>query len=770
MSSMDRGSVCRLVAGPLLVFSATALCRGVEIQVDGKTASASMGKTSFRFDLASGGSIVSVRRGERKFVKVKGRNEPLLYIVECYDGANRTSFTNRDAAQTSATVDGNTLTIRNKGHKQLRINVNATVQFDEPEDMSYWRVELDNHTDLGVLSVEYPYILTPNALGDIADDRILAGGKLTNFPDPVKGYWHWSRLYWNLAHPRSAMQFAAFYDPTSGLYFSSQDTEGYMKRNNILRIVDQMKFSHTFYPEYSRGLGYKSPYPIAITTFEAGPTTWQHAADIYRGWAKKQWWCETRWFDRKDVPQWLKDGAGVIVPRMYPKYAQEGESYYKYLWVEAKRYSEAAGGKNMIVLFHGWSEGKTKATQLGHPKPVPHDPFGGSGLFREACANMRANRGFPFVFIAAPHLYVHTFGGGDYDNKDLYLNEAKQYEIYSQERFLKEAKPREGVPKLVHMCPGTKYWRECVRKQCLQLVDLGVDVVQLDGFPQVALCYNPAHGHALGGGKWYFQSWKRLIEDIQSECRAKNPNFVLTMEWPCEMYIPLVQLTMKRWGLAKKWLRGEGMVPVYEYVYGDYDKSYGGEGDSVHIIGKSPNPPGKDDGASYTSFGMARNLCYGLFPSIAFGLSKKSLDPANMNEHHLALYREQIAAMGGYAQKYLMRGHMTHSLRFDNPKADVRYWGWWLKPRRSPLYPHRAVIHSAWQAPDNDVAYVFVNITNKPLRIDTELPRLPGLGNVRIDQYVSGRKEALASEKRLPCKMELRLPPSEFVMLELHGL
>jgi len=424
----------------------------------------------------------------------------------------------------------------------------------------------------------------------------------------------------------------------------------------------------------------------------------------------------------------------------------------------------------MMVLFHGWAEGQKKATQLGHPKPIPHDPFKGPELFRQACANMRANRCFPFVFIAAPNLYVHTFGGGDYDNKDLYLNEAKQYEIYPQKRFVKEEEPPKEVPTLVHMCPGTRYWRECVRAQCLQLVDLGVDVIQLDGFPQVELCYNPDHGHPLGGGNWYFQSWKKLVEEIQTECRRKNPNFVMTTEWPCELYIPLVQLTMKRWGLAKKWMVGEGMVPVYEYVYGDYDKSYGGEGDSVHIGAKTDGPPGKHGEADYTSFGMARNLCYGLFPTIAFGLDNASLDPGTRNEHHLRFYREQIAAMGGHAQKYLMRGHMIPWLHFDNPTAGVRFWGYWLKPPRVDLYPHRAVIHSAWQAPDNDVAYFFVNITNKPLEIDIEIPHLPGLNNVRINECVLDKKRAVAKETRLPFAMKLPLEPSTFVMLEVHGL
>ena len=163
-------------------------------------------------------------------------------------------------------------------------------------------------------------------------------------------------------------------------------------------------------------------------------------------------------------------------------------------------------------------------------------------------------------------------------------------------------------------------------------------------------------------------------------------------------------------------------------------------------------------------------IAAGLFPTIAFGLDKASLDPGTRNEHHLRFYREQIAAMGSYAQKYLIRGHMIPWLHFDNPTANVRFWGYWLKPPRVDLYPHRAVIHSAWQAPDNDVAFFFVNITNKPLEIDIEIPHLTGLKNVRINEYVLDKKKTAAKETRLPVAMELRLEPSGFVMLEVHGL
>ena len=155
-------------------FFVSALSHAAEIRVDGtRSASASMGRTSFRFDITTGGSIVSLKRGEREFVKVDGRTQPLLYVVECFDGTKKTTFTNRDAVETDASVHGSMLTIRNKGHNQLPINVTATIRFDEAADLSYWDIQLDNESDLGILGIEYPHVLTPKSLGDISDDRIL---------------------------------------------------------------------------------------------------------------------------------------------------------------------------------------------------------------------------------------------------------------------------------------------------------------------------------------------------------------------------------------------------------------------------------------------------------------------------------------------------------------------------------------------------------------------------------------------------------------------
>ena len=63
-----------------------------------------------------------------------------------------------------------------------------------------------------------------------------------------------------------------------------------------------------------------------------------------------------------------------------------------------------------------------------------------------------------------------------------------------------------------------------------------------------------------------------------------------------------------------------------------------------------------------------------------------------------------------------------------------------------------------------------VNITNKPLEIDIEIPHLSESSNVRINEYVLDKKKTVAKETRLPVAMKLRLEPSAFVMLEIHGL
>jgi hypothetical protein len=109
-------------------------------------------------------------------------------------------------------------------------------------------------------------------------------------------------------------------------------------------------------------------------------------------------------------------------------------------------------------------------------------------------------------------------------------------------------------------------------------------------------------------------------------------------------------------------------------------------------------------------------------------------------------------------------------LSFENPQANVGYWGWWLKPPRTDIYPYRAIIHSAWQAPDKDVAGFFVNITNGPRQTEVEIPAVSGLRSVQIVEYISGKKQILSGETALPAKVKLDLPPSAFVMLEAHGL
>ena len=43
---------------------------------------------------------------------------------------------------------------------------------------------------------------------------------------------------------------------------------------------------------------------------------WYDAADLYKAWATKQWWCQKKLWDR-DIAAWMRTGFGVFQTSNY---------------------------------------------------------------------------------------------------------------------------------------------------------------------------------------------------------------------------------------------------------------------------------------------------------------------------------------------------------------------------------------------------------------------------------------------------------------------
>ena len=93
--------------------------------------------------------------------------------------------------------------------------------------------------------------------------------------------------------------------------------------------------------------------------------------------------------------------------------------------------------------------------------------------------------------------------------------------------------------KLSPMCPATSLWRTRVNDICTELMErIGVNSIYLDqvAAARPAPCYDTAHGHPLGGGRYWVDAYRELMAPIRARA-ARNDNVVLTTERDAEPYI-----------------------------------------------------------------------------------------------------------------------------------------------------------------------------------------------------------------------------------------
>ncbi len=81
-----------------------------------------------------------------------------------------------------------------------------------------------------------------------------------------------------------------------------------------------------------------------------------------------------------------------------------------------------------------------------------------------------------------------------------------------------------GRPYVV-MCPGTRLWRDKVTEVGLRnLNETGANGIYYDqvacspGFP----CFDPCHGHPVGGGKWWTDGFRRALKPVHDAYVARN--------------------------------------------------------------------------------------------------------------------------------------------------------------------------------------------------------------------------------------------------------
>lgn len=122
------------------------------------------------------------------------------------------------------------------------------------------------------------------------------------------------------------------------------------------------------------------------------------------------------------------------------------------------------------------------------------------------------------------------------------------------------------------MCPYTAYWQDTIAGSVERLVtDLGVNAVYIDQIAAAGpeFCFNPSHGHPLGGGSWWVDGYRQMLKKVRAFARGAGRGVFITSECTAEPFMDGVDAFLVVTD------RSQFSIPVLPAVYSGYTLYFG---------------------------------------------------------------------------------------------------------------------------------------------------------------------------------------------------
>lgn len=116
-------------------------------------------------------------------------------------------------------------------------------------------------------------------------------------------------------------------------------------------------------------------------------------------------------------------------------------------------------------------------------------------------------------------------------------------------------------------CPASTQWQDALHSVIHQIsTDLDTSGVYVDqvGCAAPVPCYNPSHGHPLGGGRWWADGYRELFATAREKYLSEDQ--ILATEECAECYIDIFDLML----IVNTDRRGDNIpIPLFPIVYSD---------------------------------------------------------------------------------------------------------------------------------------------------------------------------------------------------------
>ncbi|MGX5819014.1 DUF6259 domain-containing protein [Chitinophaga lutea] len=652
-----------------------------------------------------------------------------------------------------------TLEMRWKGLpavKNEQIEVTVLISLRKDAAMSDWHLSVEGLNGLNMPEVIFPRIAglqhsassslaVPNWMGELLDNP---GASLQKAGSKIESFYP----------GHLSLQLMALYDKDGpGFYAAADDTAAFRKNFGIKKGGDgNLVYYLINYPAQDAPMRrYSMPYRAVVGAFNGD---WITAAEIYRAWGEKQQWCRDSRLKTGRVADWLQSTALWVWNR--------GESTEV---LDPAIDLKERLGLPVNVLWHWWHG---CSYDDGFPEYVPpregREPF----MAQVKKAQQHGVRSL---------VYMNQIQWGD---------ATASWTARGAERYAAKDETGKTQPhvyniftgkSLTSMCIVTDFWRDTYTGLGDSVLNTyGVNGIYMDQTCLTRMCFDPAHGHSLGGGNYWVANSGKLTEQIRARVR-NGQQITLSGEGVGEAWMPYVdaflalQVSRERYAGVHGWQA----IPLYQVVYHPYSLAYGNYSSLLtppyDALWPAEHRPANMLTPLDTSFNrqflleQARSFVWGMQPMIA------NYKPFLATERKAEIdYLLRLAKVRNNCLPYLLHGVFRRPPAMKAPEADFRmsrlsiYAG--QKENVTAFnksYP--TIYHSAWSSADGGLGIALASVDARPFRANMRFKAAEyGLGaSGKIFVVGEKGKREIGRYTRGDVQVNYGLAPGEVCMLEI---
>lgn len=439
------------------------------------------------------------------------------------------------------------------GECPVEVIVSVSLEKDRP--VTHWRASYKGLKEAGCAGVTCPVISGIKAYDNA--DLMTASWMGELIHDPGLNATEEKPVIYSCGFPGSTLQMMALYDRESlegGMYLSSQDTLSSAKGLTYSFTPGHVSVNATNnIPDKGETDDYAPGYDVVVGLFDGD---WFDAARIYREWTTEGKFCRESRLQNGKTPEWLEKTAFWIWNRGYSSNVLK----------EAEDLQERLGQKYPVNTYWHWWHGCPY--DEGFPEYVP--PREGKESFVKAVDHAHEKGIHSLV-------YMNSIQWGD--STESWKTEGA--ETYAARR------PDGGTYRYVYqifsgngltpMCLATQFWRDKYSSLCDMVVNnYHVDGVYMDQACLNYPCFNPDHGHPLGGGSYWVDGFGKLTDQIRGTFK-EGTDAMLAGEGTGEDWIPLLDDFLALQPSVERYsgVSNREPIPLFQAVYHDYAMSYG---------------------------------------------------------------------------------------------------------------------------------------------------------------------------------------------------